>query len=111
VIFAYAAANRDPAAFERPDEMDPDRDGARSHFTFGRGPHACPGAALARSALTHAVQTLLSSAPLLRLAIPRAALVWPGDERPRRLAALPVVLGPAGAARLGTGSVPRVRRG
>ena len=42
-----AAAHRDPAAFARPDEFIPDRESIR-HLGFGRGPHFCLGAPLAR---------------------------------------------------------------
>lgn len=47
MLLLVAAGHRDPEAFERPDEFDPDRDQIR-HLGFGKGPHFCLGAPLAR---------------------------------------------------------------
>ncbi|CAJ1502858.1 cytochrome P450 [[Mycobacterium] burgundiense] len=49
VMLVNAALNRDPRKFTQPDTFDLDRANARSHVAFGRGPHACPGAPLARA--------------------------------------------------------------
>lgn len=49
VMLVNAAANRDPGHFPDPDTFDPARANARTHVTFGRGPHSCPGAPLARA--------------------------------------------------------------
>ena len=46
VILWIGSANRDQAEFSRPDEFVPDRD--PDHLSFGRGPHTCIGAPLAR---------------------------------------------------------------
>jgi cytochrome P450 len=43
------ASNRDPQKFENPHEFHHDRRNVREHVAFGRGPHSCPGAPLARS--------------------------------------------------------------
>jgi cytochrome P450 len=47
MMLLLAAAHRDPAATERPDEFDPTRNSIR-HLAFGLGPHFCLGAPLAR---------------------------------------------------------------
>jgi cytochrome P450 len=49
VMVLNAAANHDPAHFERPHELLPERENAREHLTFGHGIHFCPGAPLARA--------------------------------------------------------------
>ncbi|WP_024801696.1 cytochrome P450 [Nocardia sp. BMG51109] len=49
VMLVNAAINRDPRRFADPDVFDVDRANARSHVAFGRGPHTCPGAPLART--------------------------------------------------------------
>ncbi|MFD0279679.1 cytochrome P450 [Kitasatospora sp. NPDC127111] len=75
VHVSYLAANRDPAVFERPDELDLDR-GAAHHMTFGHGTHHCAGAHLARMELQVAIGTLLRRFPGLRLAVPAEELDW-----------------------------------
>lgn len=67
VIPAIGSANRDPAAFDAPDEFRPDRSDAR-HLAFGRGTHACLGMALARMELRVALRVLSEALPHLRLA-------------------------------------------
>lgn len=49
VMVLNAALNRDPRRFSEPDTFDIGRRNARNHVAFGRGPHACPGAPLARA--------------------------------------------------------------
>jgi cytochrome P450 len=60
-----AAANRDEAAFERPDEYDIRR-ATRAHAAFGYGPHICIGQHLARLEMTRAMNALLDRLPRLR---------------------------------------------
>ena len=63
------AANRDPAAFDRPEVFDPARP-PRLNASLGAGLHFCVGASLARLELRIALTTLLSRRPDLRLAGP-----------------------------------------
>jgi cytochrome P450 family 144 len=48
VLLLWGAANRDPAEYDRPDEVVLDRPTPRHHVAFGRGIHLCVGAPLAR---------------------------------------------------------------
>jgi cytochrome P450 len=67
VILLFASANRDPAAFERPDEVVIDRRPNR-HLTFGAGIHTCPGMALAKFEIRAAVEELLDRIPAFEVA-------------------------------------------
>lgn len=95
VLVCLAAANRDPAAFPQPDELDVGRTPA-THLGFGHGIHFCLGAPLARLEARTAFGALLGRHPDLRLAVARSELEWShGDGLVLRgLAALPVALGP-----------------
>ncbi|WP_033294092.1 cytochrome P450 [Amycolatopsis jejuensis] len=61
------AANRDPRAFDNPDELDITRS-ARHHVAFGFGPHQCLGQNLARMELQIVFDTLFRRIPTLALA-------------------------------------------
>ena len=63
----FPAANRDPAAFERPDEVVLDRADNR-HVAFGTGIHRCAGSNLARMELRVAVEEWFARIPTFRLA-------------------------------------------
>ena len=68
VAAVVAAAHRDPEIFQRPDEFDLHRATAeRGHFSFGRGPHFCLGAPLARLETMVAVGEFLDRFPKIRL--------------------------------------------
>ncbi|NGN66059.1 cytochrome P450 [Streptomyces sp. A7024] len=66
VALLFGAANRDPAAFDRPDELDLDRTD-NPHISFGAGIHYCIGAPLAKVELRASYGALLRKAPTLRL--------------------------------------------
>jgi cytochrome P450 len=68
VIISEAAANRDPAVFDNPDEFNPERT-PNSHIAFGHGPHYCIGQNLARTELRIVLRSLLSRFPQAHLAV------------------------------------------
>ncbi|MGW0605903.1 cytochrome P450 family protein [Streptomyces sp. NPDC002644] len=92
VIVGVATANHDHRHFSPADEMDLSRQD-RSHLTFGKGPHYCLGAPLARLELGEVFGTLVRRYPRMRLAVPAEDLVW-GAATLRGLEALPVRLSP-----------------
>jgi cytochrome P450 len=59
VYLLWAAANRDPNEFDRPDQVVLDRHAPRHHMGFGRGIHFCVGAPLARLEANVVLGTLL----------------------------------------------------
>jgi cytochrome P450 len=63
VALLFISANRDERKFERAEEYDVLRRGARDHLGFGGGLHACLGAALARLEVRVALEELLRVAP------------------------------------------------
>ncbi len=66
VALLFGSANRDPAAFERADELDLARD-PNPYLSFGAGIHYCLGAPLAKLELGIAFETLLRRVPRLEL--------------------------------------------
>ena len=62
----FGSANRDPAVFDRPDELVLTRD-PNPHLTFGAGIHYCLGAPLGRLELETSFRTMLERAPRMEL--------------------------------------------
>jgi cytochrome P450 len=60
ILVVLAAANHDAAANTEPERFEPRRR-ERIAFTFGRGPHACPGEAIAVAIATAGVEALLAA--------------------------------------------------
>jgi cytochrome P450 len=77
VIAINAAANRDPARWERPDVFDPERPRLYGHLAFNVGPRHCVGAHLARMEATEAIGALWRAFPDLARAAnaPEARMV------------------------------------
>ncbi|MFC7448363.1 cytochrome P450 [Rhodococcus daqingensis] len=67
-LLLWGAANRDPARFDRPDEVVLDRPSIRSHLAFGKGTHFCVGSALARMEALAAVTLLIKRSSDITLA-------------------------------------------
>jgi cytochrome P450 len=86
VLLPFPAANLDPAAFERADEVVIDREVNR-HAAFGLGIHRCIGSNLARLELRVAVEEFLRHFPDFELADPDNVVWSTGQIRgPRELA-------------------------
>jgi cytochrome P450 len=66
VMLALPSANRDPAAFDRPEDVLLDRR-PNKHLAFGVGPHRCIGAPLARLELEVALTEWLAAIPEFEL--------------------------------------------
>jgi hypothetical protein len=81
VLLFWAAANRDPSAFARPDEIDLTRRWPRRHVAFGRGIHHCVGAPLARLEAQVVLGSLLERT---------SAIVIDDGALPRRIDSLQV---------------------
>ncbi|MFC8346493.1 cytochrome P450 [Streptomyces sp. NPDC057280] len=89
VIASTFAANRDPAVFDDPEELDFSRD-SRHHVAFGYGPHQCLGQNLGRVELQVVFDTLFRRLPDLRLAVPAEELNFKSDALVYGLYELPV---------------------
>ena len=87
LMLMYGAANRDPVQFADPDRLDLGRQPNR-HMAFGRGPHFCVGAPLARLEAQVAFETILSMLPEIRLT--NGELMWRPSMAMRGLESLEV---------------------
>jgi cytochrome P450 len=85
----FGIANRDPAVFADPDDLDIARP-AGSHIGFGVGAHHCLGAQLARVELAEAFRGLLGRLPGLGLAVDASELRFKEKMTITSLEELPV---------------------
>ncbi|WP_059014113.1 cytochrome P450 [Mycobacterium sp. M26] len=89
MMLLFAAAHRDPLVTDRPDEFDPTRDTVR-HMAFGKGPHFCLGAPLARLETAVALSAVTKRFPNAQLA---GEPVYKPNVTLRGMESLPVALG------------------
>ncbi|MFI1293152.1 cytochrome P450 [Streptomyces sp. NPDC020792] len=75
VHVSYLTANRDPARYTDPHDIDVDRPNS-PHMTFGWGGHRCIAMPLAMAELEVAVGRLMERFPGLRLAVPPEEVRW-----------------------------------
>ncbi len=86
-----AAANCDPARFERPHDFDITRH-PNPHLSFGTGVHFCLGFQLARAEAAIAFERILARHPNMRLVGQERKIEWRKRLGIRALARLPVRL-------------------
>ncbi|MEU4719547.1 cytochrome P450 [Nonomuraea dietziae] len=89
VIASFAGANFDPSVFPDPHTMDLRRE-ATQHLAFGRGPHYCLGANLARMELQEILGVLVQRLPGLTLVGAAEDVRWTSGSIIIRPARLPV---------------------
>jgi hypothetical protein len=76
MLFPLAAANRDPAVFENPDQVRLDRR-RNAHLAFGSGAHRCLGSPLARLEMRVALEEWLAVMPDFEVIGPES-IEWTG---------------------------------
>lgn len=89
VIPSLAAANRDPAVFDNPDQLNLDR-ADNPQVGFGAGIHHCLGAQLARVELQETLSALFRRMPDVRLAVPESELRRKSSSMIRGLESMPI---------------------
>jgi cytochrome P450 len=76
VAAVFTSGNRDADVFENPDEFDLNRN-KKDLLTFGRGPHMCPGAPLARLLLNVAIEGIVRRTRRIEIAGEMIMTNWP----------------------------------
>ncbi|MFI9352710.1 cytochrome P450 [Streptomyces lydicus] len=90
LLLMLAATGSDPAVFEAPELLRPNRPHGREHLSFGLGRHRCPGAALARMEAETVLRAVSARLPDLRLSGPARAVPMRGLLSFRAPPAVPV---------------------
>ena len=91
VLPMLAAANRDEAVFESPNNFNPLRD-SKKHLAYGKGVHVCLGAPLARIEAQEVVSLILEQFQSIEFASDPSKFNWREDLALRGLLNLPVKL-------------------
>lgn len=76
VAAVFTSGNRDEDVFENPEQFDLKRR-KRDLLTFGRGPHRCPGAPLARLLLEVAIEGIVQRTTRIEIAGEMTMTNWP----------------------------------
>jgi cytochrome P450 len=76
VAAVFTSGNRDEDVFENPDAFDLNRR-KKDLLTFGRGPHMCPGAPLARLLLIVAIEGIVRRTRRIEIAGEMTMTNWP----------------------------------
>lgn len=91
LMLLWASANRDPAAFEAPDQVSLERKANKKpQLAFGQGIHLCVGAGLARAASRLVIERLLAKTRSISLS--RSSLEYKPSGFSRTLAAVPLTV-------------------
>jgi cytochrome P450 len=80
LLLHFAAANRDPERFERPEVYNPVRENAGQHTSFGVGAHFCLGATLAKVEIETMIRQLAERLPDMRLAPDQTPVYLPNTS-------------------------------
>lgn len=88
VLLSFGAANRDPTAFEEPDQYRADRN-PRNHVAFGYGAHMCLGAPLARMEAQAVLRQLVTRVSNIK---PAGPTTWSTHSSLRGPIRLPIQL-------------------
>ena len=89
LLLCFGAANRDPAVFDRPDAVVPDRN-PNPHVGFGFGTHRCMGSSLAKLEMCGVIGELLARYARFELD-PERAPEWGAGET-QGFTSLPLIL-------------------
>lgn len=91
VMLSFGAANRDPLAYDDPDNFRADRN-PRTHMAFGYGAHMCLGAPLARLEAQAVLRELVDNVSKIS---PTRETVWSTNSSLRGPTSLHIRLSPA----------------